>query len=52
MQDQSIVEALCNGTWIHGYTAERLTADNHSQHDLLANDVIEGLAQTYRTLSL
>ncbi|QHE50835.1 NAD(P)H-hydrate dehydratase [Pontibacillus sp. HMF3514] len=52
MQDQSIVEALCNGTWIHGYTAELLTADIHSQYDLLANDVIEGLAQTYRTLSL
>ncbi|KGX87836.1 bifunctional ADP-dependent NAD(P)H-hydrate dehydratase/NAD(P)H-hydrate epimerase [Pontibacillus marinus] len=52
MQDQTIGDALCNGTWIHGYTAELLTAERHSEHDLLANDIIEGLAQTYRTLSL
>jgi len=51
MQEQSLSEALCNGTWIHGYTAEELTETKHSLYDLLAHDVIEGLAQTYRTLS-
>lgn len=52
MQDQSITQALCNGTWIHGYTAQLLTNNTHSKHDLLASEVVDGLSQTYRTLSL
>lgn len=51
MQSQSLERALCNGTWIHGYTADLLVQHQHSTYDLLASDVIEGLAQTYRALS-
>jgi len=52
MQNQTLSKGLCNGTWIHGYAADLLIREAHSTHDLLAGDVIEGLAQTYRTLSL
>ncbi|KGP71888.1 bifunctional ADP-dependent NAD(P)H-hydrate dehydratase/NAD(P)H-hydrate epimerase [Pontibacillus yanchengensis] len=50
MQSQTVEEALCNGTWIHGYTADLLVQHQHSTYDLLASDLIEGLAQTYRAL--
>jgi hydroxyethylthiazole kinase-like uncharacterized protein yjeF len=51
MQTSSISDALCNGCFIHGKTAEQLTAWEHSQTDLLATDVIEGLPYTLRTFS-
>ncbi|WP_028785204.1 bifunctional ADP-dependent NAD(P)H-hydrate dehydratase/NAD(P)H-hydrate epimerase [Thalassobacillus devorans] len=49
MQSESISEALCNGCFLHGKTAELLTAEEHSQSDLLATDLIEGLSQSFRT---
>ncbi|MFD1019323.1 NAD(P)H-hydrate dehydratase [Thalassobacillus hwangdonensis] len=51
MQTSSVADALCNGCFLHGKTAERLTEDSHSQVDLLATDVVEGLSQTLRTFS-
>lgn len=50
MQPQTVEEALCNGVWIHGYTADILIEQKHSSYDLLASDVIEGLPATYRNI--
>ncbi|GGD27222.1 NAD(P)H-hydrate dehydratase [Pontibacillus salipaludis] len=49
MQPQSIEEALNNGVFLHGSTADLLTEDTHSTYDLLATDLIDGLSKTYRT---
>lgn len=51
MQDQSIFEALCNACFIHGKSADLLVANEHSFYDLLASDVIRGIADVYRTFS-
>ncbi|TGB01831.1 NAD(P)H-hydrate dehydratase [Halobacillus salinus] len=51
MQTDSLMEALANGCFLHGSTAEHLTVEKHSMTDLLANDVIEGLPVTFRTFS-
>ncbi|TCT20382.1 NAD(P)H-hydrate epimerase [Melghiribacillus thermohalophilus] len=50
LQSHHITEALCNGRFIHGKTAEILTRHTHSRYDLLASDVIEGLPMTLRTI--
>ncbi|CDO04117.1 nicotinamide nucleotide repair protein [Oceanobacillus picturae] len=49
MQKQSIFEALCNACFVHGKAADLLIQESHSQHDLLASDVIEGVSLVYRT---
>lgn len=49
MQEQSIFQALSNACFVHGKSAELLTADSHSYHDLLASDVIRGISNVYRT---
>ncbi|MFC0302322.1 NAD(P)H-hydrate dehydratase [Virgibacillus soli] len=49
MQKMSIFQALCNACFVHGMSADILVADNHTYYDLLATDVIEGIANVYRT---
>ncbi|WP_181350154.1 NAD(P)H-hydrate dehydratase [Thalassobacillus sp. CUG 92003] len=51
MQSDDILEGLCNGCHVHGKTAEQLIGEGHSEMDMLATDVIEGLARTLRTFS-
>lgn len=51
MQSQTVQEALCNGTWIHGYSADVLVENDHSTYDLVATDLLNGLSSVYRTLS-
>lgn len=51
MQSNSLMDALANGCFLHGSTAEHLTEGDHSMTDLLATDVIEGLPATFRTFS-
>ncbi|WP_173917765.1 NAD(P)H-hydrate dehydratase [Halobacillus sp. Marseille-Q1614] len=51
LQSDSVFDALANGCVIHGFTAEMLTAGEHSTRGLLAGDLIEGLSQTFRAFS-
>ncbi|MBM7571083.1 NAD(P)H-hydrate dehydratase [Aquibacillus albus] len=51
MQPQLLVEALANGCYIHGKAADNLIVNKHSKQDLLATDVIQGLASVFRTFS-
>ncbi|WLR48175.1 NAD(P)H-hydrate dehydratase [Halobacillus litoralis] len=46
-----VMDALSNGCFLHGMTADLLVQDGHSKVDLLASDVIEGLSRTFRTFS-
>ncbi len=49
MQEQSVFTALCNACFVHGKSAELLTANAHSYYDLMASDVIQGIPDVYRT---
>ncbi|WP_226038152.1 NAD(P)H-hydrate dehydratase [Aquibacillus saliphilus] len=49
MQDQSMAEALSNGCFVHGKAADNLVINEHSRQDLLATDVVKGLASVFRT---
>ncbi|WP_018932007.1 bifunctional ADP-dependent NAD(P)H-hydrate dehydratase/NAD(P)H-hydrate epimerase [Gracilibacillus lacisalsi] len=51
MQHEELLPALANGCYLHGTSADYLVEDNHTERDLLATDVIEGLSQVFRTLS-
>ncbi|MGP4039902.1 NAD(P)H-hydrate dehydratase [Gracilibacillus sp. D59] len=51
MQHEELLSALANGCYLHGKSADYLVDDNHTEIDLLATDVIEGLSQVFRTLS-
>ncbi|MRH43628.1 NAD(P)H-hydrate dehydratase [Aquibacillus halophilus] len=51
MQRQKMTEALSNGCFIHGKAADNLVVKKHSEQDLLATDVIKGLASVFRTFS-
>ncbi|MDY0395460.1 NAD(P)H-hydrate dehydratase [Virgibacillus halophilus] len=51
MQSQSIFQSLCNACFVHGMSADLQVQSGHSYHDLLATDVIEGIASVYRTFS-
>ncbi|WP_100012761.1 NAD(P)H-hydrate dehydratase [Lentibacillus sediminis] len=51
MQKQEVFPALCNACYLHGEAADRLVDKKHSYHDLLASDVIEGIADAYRSIS-
>ncbi|MCA0985112.1 NAD(P)H-hydrate dehydratase [Halobacillus yeomjeoni] len=51
LQTESLMDAMSNSCVIHGCTADWLTQETHSETDLLASDVIEGLSRTFRTLS-
>ncbi|MDY0406902.1 NAD(P)H-hydrate dehydratase [Virgibacillus sp. 179-BFC.A HS] len=48
MQPQSIFQALCNACFVHGMSADLQIASGHTYYDLLATDVIEGIAGVYR----
>ncbi|MBP1950649.1 NAD(P)H-hydrate dehydratase [Virgibacillus litoralis] len=52
MQKQSIFEALCNACFVHGKSADILVAEENSVYDLMASDVIDGIAEVYRTLEV
>lgn len=49
LQEQSTLDALCNACFIHGKSADLQVALKHSYYDLVASDVIEGIANVYRT---
>ncbi|WP_067730263.1 bifunctional ADP-dependent NAD(P)H-hydrate dehydratase/NAD(P)H-hydrate epimerase [Oceanobacillus damuensis] len=51
MQEQSIIEAVCNACFIHGKSADIQVEQAHSFYDLLATDVIDGISKVYRTFS-
>ncbi len=52
MQHPSILDAIANGCYIHGKSADLLIdRKQHTEIDLLATDVIDGLSQVFRTLS-
>ncbi|GEN55065.1 NAD(P)H-hydrate dehydratase [Halobacillus faecis] len=51
MQGEDVMNALSNGCFLHGSTADLLVQDEHAKIDLLASDVIEGLSRTFRTFS-
>ncbi|UFT99819.1 NAD(P)H-hydrate dehydratase [Radiobacillus kanasensis] len=51
MQHDSIQQALSNGCYLHGKSADYLVEHHHSNRDLLASDVIRGLKQVFRTIT-
>ncbi|MFU0789217.1 bifunctional ADP-dependent NAD(P)H-hydrate dehydratase/NAD(P)H-hydrate epimerase [Virgibacillus proomii] len=51
MQKQDLFQALCNACFIHGLSADLLVIQQHSEHDLLASDVINGISAAYRMIS-
>lgn len=51
MQNQTIMEALCNACFLHGSAADACITQGNSYYDLLATDVISGLPSVFRTLS-
>ncbi|NBJ71288.1 MULTISPECIES: NAD(P)H-hydrate dehydratase [Clostridia] len=51
MQKQSLLHALCNACYIHGMSADILVQHQHSEHDLLATDVINGISDVFRAIS-
>lgn len=50
MKEQSTQEALSNGCFLHGRVAEILTEKEHSSEDLLASDLIDGLASAFHSI--
>ncbi|MDL4840153.1 NAD(P)H-hydrate dehydratase [Aquibacillus rhizosphaerae] len=50
MQNQSLNDALTNGCFIHGASADILVSEQRSKQDLVATDVIDGLTSVFRTL--
>ncbi|WP_058305781.1 bifunctional ADP-dependent NAD(P)H-hydrate dehydratase/NAD(P)H-hydrate epimerase [Gracilibacillus massiliensis] len=52
MQHPTILDGLANGAYVHGMAADLLIDQKqHTEIDLLATDVIEGLSQVFRTFS-
>ncbi|WP_186576322.1 NAD(P)H-hydrate dehydratase [Aquibacillus kalidii] len=51
MQSESVQKALSNGCFLHGKSADELISSKHAKQDLLATDVIDGLAAVFRTIS-
>jgi ADP-dependent NAD(P)H-hydrate dehydratase / NAD(P)H-hydrate epimerase len=52
MQHEDPLEAIANGVYVHGRAADVLVEDTHSQQDLLATDLMKGLAKVFRDISL
>ncbi|WP_068776685.1 bifunctional ADP-dependent NAD(P)H-hydrate dehydratase/NAD(P)H-hydrate epimerase [Paenibacillus sp. FJAT-26967] len=50
MQHASPMEAISNAVFVHGRSAELLTAGGHSLLDVLASDVIEGIPAVLREI--
>ncbi|BDG46971.1 bifunctional NAD(P)H-hydrate repair enzyme Nnr [Parageobacillus sp. KH3-4] len=44
MQHHSMQEAVSNAVWVHGKAADMLVEDGHSQWDVLAGDLIDGIS--------
>ncbi|MFS0562529.1 NAD(P)H-hydrate dehydratase [Terribacillus sp. 179-K 1B1 HS] len=51
MQHENLMEAIANGVYIHGKAADVLVKEMHSQQDLLATDLMKGLAKVFRDIS-
>ncbi|MGG1595025.1 NAD(P)H-hydrate dehydratase [Terribacillus saccharophilus] len=51
MQHEDPMEAIANGVYVHGKAADVLVEDAHSQQDLLATDLMKGLATVFRNIS-
>ncbi len=51
MQGTKVQVALSNGCYLHGASADHLVENHHSQRDLLATDVVQGLTSVFRTFS-
>ncbi|MDC3417031.1 NAD(P)H-hydrate dehydratase [Aquibacillus salsiterrae] len=49
IQSGNLSEAIANGCYLHGKSADQLVELKHSDKDLLATDVIDGLASVFRT---
>lgn len=49
MQEQSIMEALSNASFVHGQAADMLVANTHSVYDLMASDLLYGIPKVFRT---
>lgn len=50
MQNQTIFHALCNACFVHGKSADLQVEDSHTVYDLMATDVIDGIADVYRMI--
>jgi ADP-dependent NAD(P)H-hydrate dehydratase / NAD(P)H-hydrate epimerase len=44
LQHQSAQEAISNAVWVHGKAADMLVENGHSQWDVLAGDMIDGIS--------
>ncbi|WP_152655445.1 NAD(P)H-hydrate dehydratase [Oceanobacillus sp. CFH 90083] len=51
MQSKSIFTGINNACFLHGKSADLLVQEKHSEQDLLAGDVIEGIPKAIRTFS-
>ncbi|UUI04157.1 NAD(P)H-hydrate dehydratase [Oceanobacillus jeddahense] len=51
MQSRSIFEGINNACFLHGKSADLLVQERHSEQDLLAGDVIQGIPKAIRTFS-
>src|SRR5699024_5877906 len=49
LQEQSTLDALCNACFIHGKSANLEVSFKRTYYDLVDSDVIEGIADVYRT---
>ncbi|GIO24322.1 NAD(P)H-hydrate dehydratase [Oceanobacillus sp. J11TS1] len=51
MQSKSIFSGINNACFLHGKSADLLVQEKHSEQDLLAGDVIQGIPKAIRTFS-
>ncbi|WP_080875350.1 NAD(P)H-hydrate dehydratase [Oceanobacillus timonensis] len=51
MQSESIFAGITNACFLHGKSADLLVQEKHSEQDLLAGDVIQGIPEAIRTFS-
>ncbi|GGP14787.1 NAD(P)H-hydrate dehydratase [Oceanobacillus neutriphilus] len=51
MQSKSIFAGINNACFLHGKSADLLVQEKHSEQDLLAGDVIQGIPKAIRTFS-
>ncbi len=51
MQGDSLQEAICNATFVHGLVSDELVSKEHSPIDLIASDLIAGLPRVYKLIA-
>ncbi|MFD1067126.1 NAD(P)H-hydrate dehydratase [Oceanobacillus locisalsi] len=51
MQSETIFAGINNACFLHGKSADLLVQEKHSEQDLLAGDVIQGIPEAIRTFS-